>query len=785
MEEKDVVHVKKLIINTDMDCTLAERMVERKINECRDLFHVFKSDDKKLMLLINPPNGNNIILQSDNIEELGNILEKIQLNLEKCRLDKGKISIESNEGKRVHVDKRNQRFQTKSDASILRKELEKYNEIRKIYGLSERENVSHCAFGNIDVEDFKYQIMDELYGIDEEKFLSYEEERTVDILIDELVALNKKEDTYVISNIDDITIWGEKLEKTRDVANYLIEKSKIDDQIIDFNSVNYGDVIQDYLMKMVYSKEIKLSQYQKNAIGEYKGAGFRKYNAFMRGNFEVLNEEYIPKKSIKQLVRDLLQMEALANALPGRKYDIVLRRKGAGVNKNTEIGAKNIYDSYVSFGTNNGTAISGSNTLYKRILKKDEKAMPLELLCPEVLVDYFTECEILTLPFSYEVKDIKTQEKNNHSQIKIVTMENEEEKSVTEIVEKRLHQLKNLQEIKLKKIADKEVKCEKIGSEDEKVIFEDLGYKEKDLKEEQFELTDIIKLLEENGGIRALLKFDKRIAKDKMQYDSPFHGVNHTRRVAFLVRALANLGGLNNKDEEILLIAAQYHDIGREDDYEDNWHGAESADKLEKSGKLKFFPKESTDLIKFLMSQHSKSKTENEQAILELPEEKQERYKMMLDYMKDADKLDRVRLGKCDGLDVSRLSLPISKKMIKVAYQSYEYLFDMLEILEKNEVMNNLDEINETLQEVRQIKEKKLEEEIKIEELKYFDDEIEKESTNQDVIMSKIVEESKEKVKLSKIRKIVNFIKQKKQENDRKKTKGITRDSYGDSYGDR
>ena len=26
MEEKDVVHVKKLIINTDMDSTLAERM---------------------------------------------------------------------------------------------------------------------------------------------------------------------------------------------------------------------------------------------------------------------------------------------------------------------------------------------------------------------------------------------------------------------------------------------------------------------------------------------------------------------------------------------------------------------------------------------------------------------------------------------------------------------------------------------------------------------------------------------------------------------------------------
>lgn len=65
---------------------------------------------------------------------------------------------------------------------------------------------------------------------------------------------------------------------------------------------------------------------------------------------------------------------------------------------------------------------------------------------------------------------------------------------------------------------------------------------------------------------------------------------------------------------------------------------------------------------------------------MKLPPKKQESYKKMLNYMKDADKLDRVRLGKYDGLDPARLSLPISQKLIKAAYQSHEYLFDFLEL---------------------------------------------------------------------------------------------------------
>ena len=112
------------------------------------------------------------------------------------------------------------------------------------------------------------------------------------------------------------------------------------------------------------------------------------------------------------MVNQLLQMDAISKALPKRVDDVVLGRLGKGVGKSSDIGSKNIYTSYVSFGTNDGTFMGSYNTLYKRILRADEPAIPIDLICSEALVSYASECEVLTLPMQYEVMDSKTREDN-------------------------------------------------------------------------------------------------------------------------------------------------------------------------------------------------------------------------------------------------------------------------------------------------------------------------------------------------------------------------------------
>lgn len=107
--------------------------------------------------------------------------------------------------------------------------------------------------------------------------------------------------------------------------------------------------------------------------------------------------------------------------------------------------------------------------------------------------------------------------------------------------------------------------------------------------------------------------------------------------------------------------------------------------------------------------------------------------------MKDSDKLDRVRLGKYDGLDVSRLSLPMSKRLVKVAYQAHEYLFDMVNVKNKDTLLKSSAKIQGYLELIDKEKDKPIEN-IEVEGLTYFDDE-EKQIQNEEIIESKVEEQ--------------------------------------------
>jgi len=715
----DKIISEQLITRTNPELSLEERVVGGIIDQkYLVVLEILKDSNESLFLKIQPQKGSNIIIQCENLNDLRTIIERIQLNIEKELVDSGEYIIETTDVKRVEID--GLISYKRKDQSILEEIEYKEKEKEKL--------IKRISNPESDVKE-----ADELF-----------------ILHDEIEELKNKVGTYVISSIDEISINGRKLEETDKVADYLIEKAKIsqneEEKIIDFNLQGYGDEVQTCLMKYLYTKEISLTDKQKEALTYYKGAGFVKTNAFTRGNFDELEKKYDSPKTVENMVEKLLIIEEIAKGLPKRKYDIVLSRKGKGVGKSTEIGSENEYNSLVSFGTNEGTDMGNkSNTIYKRVLNKEEPCVPADFLLSDAVFIDRTECEIITLPFSYKVEDYKKEE---NSRYQYITMGDIKEISLIDLIENRLNGLNEYQKSKLEKIYESEKKLqEKTNSERENDLKE-LGYKENEATEEQIELTDVFKEMSKDK-LSEIIETDKKILRDENHYQSETHGVNHVRRVAFFGGLLADLGNLSKKDKEILLTAIRYHDIGRENDGEDSEHGKKSVQKLENIKGYQRLPDEDKQLIRFMIEQHSIEGKENDKAILELDEGKRERYKMMLDYIKDADKLDRVRLGGYDGLDSSRLALPESKKIIKLAYQSYECLFNMIQVSEKEKVEQILEDTNNALQKIREIKENTIAEKREDNKIKSLD---ERKIVNSDELLGKIIEESKEQGCLSKIK---------------------------------
>ena len=255
----------------------------------------------------------------------------------------------------------------------------------------------------------------------------------------------------------------------------------------------------------------------------------------------------------------------------------------------------------------------------------------------------------------------------------------------------------------------------------------------------------IIKLIKSNGKRKQLdtLNYDKVIEQMKengiyeefeselnnfdrieqlMRNKTNLHGINHVVRVLFNAYAVTTLENVNEEDRKIVIEAAKLHDIGRVSDGEDEEHGNQSAIKSRKILEQRGFSPEDTDLICFIIKEHSLSKSKNEEHIEELPEELRQRYKYCLNLLKDADKLDRVRLG---DLDVKRLSTDSAKRLVGVAKDVFEnnrhyykkkmkvYPFNeeeaqklLTEIKEANpEIEIDLDEIKKNYSKYKAIKE--------------------------------------------------------------------------------
>lgn len=165
-------------------------------------------------------------------------------------------------------------------------------------------------------------------------------------------------------------------------------------------------------------------------------------------------------------------------------------------------------------------------------------------------------------------------------------------------------------------------------------------------------------------------------------YDSPIHGRNHSERVLLFSFLLGKYYNLNEKEFSILMDAAWYHDIGRESDCDDPFHGYSSALKLNKVINLSKYTKKEVNMLKAVIDAHSRSDSKMEDVIFDydIEENDSEVFYRLSKMLKDADALDRLRFSDyCDAcLNSDYLRYSYSKELVEFALNInniYKYIY--------------------------------------------------------------------------------------------------------------
>lgn len=142
------------------------------------------------------------------------------------------------------------------------------------------------------------------------------------------------------------------------------------------------------------------------------------------------------------------------------------------------------------------------------------------------------------------------------------------------------------------------------------------------------------------------------------------HGVGHTTRVWIHAMALAQVLGFEQSQREALHYAAIWHDIGRTHDGADYYHGAKSAGRVVGLALHTEVDELVREVALFAVTHHCGSEEHAERAVARLvdPGASWDVFRAL----KDADALDRVRLGPGD-LDPMQLRFPASHERIDIA----------------------------------------------------------------------------------------------------------------------
>lgn len=193
------------------------------------------------------------------------------------------------------------------------------------------------------------------------------------------------------------------------------------------------------------------------------------------------------------------------------------------------------------------------------------------------------------------------------------------------------------------------------------------------------QLASIIEPFLSKNDIEELIKLRNSYV-ERALYKSEIHGVNHSEKVMLFACILCNLENINGVAREIALDAAIYHDIGRQNDMEDNFHGYSSGHLIGKFLKKEIYKNdEYFSVLKASMDFHSASTRDIDSLALDYEIENITLFKQVAYILKDADALDRTRFKSTINayLDESYLNIESSKEIIEFAktvnafYSSY------------------------------------------------------------------------------------------------------------------
>ena len=160
---------------------------------------------------------------------------------------------------------------------------------------------------------------------------------------------------------------------------------------------------------------------------------------------------------------------------------------------------------------------------------------------------------------------------------------------------------------------------------------------------------------------------------------SRLHGPGHTRRVHVHAQRLLEQIGWPEADATLVLRAALWHDIGRLGDGVEPDHGRLSAEHADELGLSAALAPDDAAVVRFAIRRHSLRDrgAEEEAARLASADDptrrlaQPERALRVLWLLKDADALDRVRLGLGEQADSRQLRHPETVRLIPFAAALY------------------------------------------------------------------------------------------------------------------
>jgi hypothetical protein len=144
------------------------------------------------------------------------------------------------------------------------------------------------------------------------------------------------------------------------------------------------------------------------------------------------------------------------------------------------------------------------------------------------------------------------------------------------------------------------------------------------------------------------------------------HGVAHADRVRVHAREIAQALGLSEGECLALDYAAMWHDIGRTHDGVDYYHGAKSAGKVVGLGLHLELDADMLETVLFVVTHHCGSEEHARRGVAWTPDP--DVTLRVFEVFKDADALDRVRLGHGD-LDPGMLRHDISRERVDGAWE--------------------------------------------------------------------------------------------------------------------